>query len=77
MTRRDRWLNYPKVNEAAGWILRHSDYEDRPWILVINGYRTGDLGTDLMSFRVKHLHKGLGSQCGQCDVAVTWPPRTW
>lgn len=70
---RDRWLNYPKANEAAGWILRHSDYEDRPWILVINGYRTGDLGTDLMSFRVKHLHKDLGLNVANVTLPLHGP----
>lgn len=46
---REQWLNYPKGNEAAGWILRHCDGQERPWIFVVNGYRTGDIGVDLMS----------------------------
>jgi len=70
---RDRWLNYPKVNEAAGWILRHGDGQDRPWIFVINGYRTGDLGTDLMSFRVKHLHNDLGLNVANVTLPLHGP----
>ncbi len=70
---RDRWLSYPKVNEAAGWILRHPDHEERPWIFVINGYRTGDLGVDLMSFRVKHLFRDLGVNVANVTLPLHGP----
>jgi hypothetical protein len=70
---RDRWLNYPKVNEAAGWILRHDDYENRPWIFVVNGYRTGDLATDLLSFRVKHLYRDLGLNVANVTLPLHGP----
>lgn len=70
---RDRWLSYPKVNEAAGWILRHDDYEQRPWIFVINGYRTGDLTVDLLSFRVKHLFRDLGLNVANVTLPLHGP----
>lgn len=70
---RERWLNYPKVHEAAGWILRHDDYEKRPWIFVVNGYRTGDLRTDLLSFRVKHLYRDLGLNVANVTLPLHGP----
>ena len=69
----ERWLNCPRINEAAGWILRHSDGRDRPWILVVNGYRTGDIGVDLMSFRVKHLHQDLGLNVANVTLPLHGP----
>jgi len=70
---RDRWLNYPRVDDAAGWILRHPDGEDRPWLFVVNGYRTGELGADLMSFRVKHLHRDLGLNIANVTLPLHGP----
>ncbi len=70
---RERWLEYPKVNQAAGWILRHDDYEKRPWIFVVNGYRTGDLRTDLLSFRVKHLYHDLGLNVANVTLPLHGP----
>lgn len=40
---------------------------------MINGYRTGDLGTDLMSFRVKHLHKDLGLNVANVTLPLHGP----
>lgn len=70
---RDRWLAYPKVNEAAGWILRHRDFEHRPWLFVVNGYRTGDLRTDLLSFRVEHLYRDLGLNVANVTLPLHGP----
>jgi len=70
---RDRWLSYPRMNEAAGWILRHPEREHRPWLLVINGYRTGDLAVDLKSFGVKHLHRDLGLNIANVTLPLHGP----
>ena len=40
-------------------MLRH-DGEPRPWIVCVNGYRTGEPLVDLATFRAGHLHRHLG-----------------
>ena len=56
---RERWLDYRPVQEGHGWMLRH-DEEIRPWIILVNGYRTGDPAIDLGMFRAEHLHRVHG-----------------
>ena len=65
---RDRWLSYPNVDQVTGWMLRHQG-KPRPWLFLVNGYRTGEISTDLMAFRVRHLHTNLGLNV----VNVTMP----
>jgi hypothetical protein len=65
---RDRWLEYRRNHTAHAYLLRH-DGGPRPWILCINGYRTGDPVIDLWAFRARHLHRRLG-----LNVAVLVQP---
>ncbi len=54
-----RWLGYEANATAHAWILRHEG-EPRPWLICVNGYRTGSPGLDLMSFEAKRLHHKYG-----------------
>ena len=65
---RDRWLDYRRNLTAHAWLLRHRG-PPRPWILCVNGYRTGDPATDLISFRAGHLHRSL-----RLNVAILVQP---
>jgi hypothetical protein len=56
---RERWLEYRRNQTAHAWLLRHNE-GPRPWILCINGYRTGEPLVDLVTFRAAHLHRRLG-----------------
>ncbi|MFN3255824.1 MAG: alpha/beta hydrolase [Ilumatobacter sp.] len=56
---RERWLGYEKNRTAHAWILRH-DGEPRPWLICINGYRTGTPQIDFMAFGGKRLHHEYG-----------------
>lgn len=56
---RDRWLDYEPVATGHAWMLRHDD-GPRPWIVVVNGYRTGQPAIDLGTFRAGRLHKEHG-----------------
>ena len=56
---RDRWLGYEQNRQAHAWILRH-DGPPRPWLICINGYRTGTPRIDFTAFGAKHLHHDLG-----------------
>lgn len=69
---RDRWLDYPNVNDATGWILRHHD-KPRPWLFLVNGYRTGEINADLLAFRVGHLHKNLGLNLANITLPLHGP----
>lgn len=60
---RDRWLGYRRNSTAHAWLLRHEG-APRPWIVCINGYRTGDPTIDLWAFRARHLHRRLGLNVG-------------
>ncbi len=66
---RDRWLDYRRNRTAHAWVLRHDDGDARPWIVAVNGYRTGEPLSDLVALRARHLHRRLG-----VDVAVLVQP---
>ncbi|MGF1598665.1 MAG: alpha/beta hydrolase family protein [Acidimicrobiales bacterium] len=52
---RERWLDYRPVRTGHAWVLRHHD-GPRPWLVLVNGYRTGDPALDLSMFRAARLH---------------------
>jgi len=56
---RERWLDYEPNRTAHAWILRH-DGPPRPWLICINGYRTGTPRVDFIAFGAKRLHEELG-----------------
>ncbi|MCP3988569.1 MAG: prolyl oligopeptidase family serine peptidase [Actinomycetia bacterium] len=56
---RERWLDYRPVRTGHAWMLRHEG-RPRPWIILVNGYRTGDPAIDLASFRAQRLHHKFG-----------------
>lgn len=56
---RDRWVDYRPVHEGHAWMLRHDD-GPRPWLVLINGYRTGDPLLDLAMFKADRLHRKHG-----------------
>ncbi len=56
---RERWLGYQPIKTGHGWMLRHEG-RARPWIVLVNGYRTGDPRVDLSFFRAGRLHHHHG-----------------
>jgi hypothetical protein len=56
---RDRWMEYAANRTAHAWVLRHSD-GPRPWLICINGYRTGWPLVDMGAFDAPWLHHQLG-----------------
>lgn len=56
---RGRWLGYEANRTAHAWVLRHDD-GPRPWLVCVNGYRTGSAVVDLMAFDALRLHRTLG-----------------
>lgn len=65
---RERWLDYRPVRTGHAWMMRHEG-KPRPWIVLVNGYRTGDPGIDLTTFRAGRLHHHHGLNV----VAVVLP----
>lgn len=56
---RDRWLGYERARTAHAWILRHEG-PPRPWLICVNGYRTGTPAVDFLAFDANRLHRELG-----------------
>ena len=56
---RERWLGYENNRTAHAWVLRHND-GPRPWLVCVNGYRTGTAAADLLAFDALRLHRKLG-----------------
>lgn len=56
---RDRWLGYEANRTAHAWVVRHDD-RPRPWLVCVNGYRTGNPLVDLFAFDAIRLHHQLG-----------------
>jgi hypothetical protein len=56
---RERWLEYEGNATAHAWLLRHPG-PPRPWLICVNGYRTGWPVTDLGAFNARRLHRRLG-----------------
>ncbi|MFQ5557576.1 MAG: alpha/beta hydrolase family protein, partial [Acidimicrobiales bacterium] len=55
----DRWRGYRRNRHLHAWLLRHDD-RARPWLVGVNGYRTGQPLIDIGAFRAMHLHHRLG-----------------
>jgi len=55
----DRWAEYRPVRTGHAWMMCHEG-APRPWMVLVNGYRTGEPALDLGSFRANHLHHELG-----------------
>ncbi len=51
----ERWLDYERNATAHAWVLRHEG-PPRPWLICVNGYRTGFPGADLAAFDARRLH---------------------
>ena len=56
---RERWLGYQKNRNAHAWVLRHPG-APRPWLICINGYRTGTPFVDFNAFDARRLHHRYG-----------------
>ena len=56
---RERWVDYRPVQTGHAWMLRHEG-APRPWIVLVNGYRTGEPATDFATFRAARLHHHHG-----------------
>lgn len=56
---RARWLDYEKNRDAHAWVLRHPG-PPRPWLICINGYRTGSPLVDFTAFGARRLHHRYG-----------------
>lgn len=56
---RERWLDYESNRTAHAWILRH-DGPPRPWLICVNGYRTGRPTIDFATFDAFRLHNKFG-----------------
>ena len=59
---RERWLDFHTNRTASAWMLRHpdSDSTQRPWLVCIHGFGTGQAYMDFPAFHVSHLHHDLG-----------------
>jgi hypothetical protein len=56
---RERWLDYERNRDAHAWVLRHPG-RPRPWLICINGYRTGTPCVDFTTFNARRLHHDVG-----------------
>ena len=48
-----------RTHTAHAWVLRHDD-GPRPWLICVNGYRTGSPLADFWSFDARRLHHEYG-----------------
>lgn len=55
----DRWSDYRPVRTGHAWMLRHEG-PPRPWMVLVNGYRTGEPALDFASFRAERMHHHHG-----------------
>lgn len=56
---RDRWMNYRPVRTTHAWMLQHPD-RPRPWVVAVNGYRTGEPEMDMWMLYAHRLHRRWG-----------------
>jgi len=57
---RERWLGYAGNRTAHAWMLRHTRWEDRPWVICLHGIGMGSPYIDFPAFRRDHLYRKLG-----------------
>jgi hypothetical protein len=57
---RDRWLGYRHNKTAHAWMLRHSNQENRPWLICLHGIGMGTPYTDFPAFRRDYLYEDCG-----------------
>jgi Prolyl oligopeptidase family len=55
----ERWTAYVPNRTAHAWLLEH-DGPPRPWLVCINGYRSGQPLVDFGAFDARRLHVDLG-----------------
>jgi pimeloyl-ACP methyl ester carboxylesterase len=55
---RERWLGYEANRTAHAWVLRGDP--NRPWLVCIHGFGTGQPVSDFYAFRARRLHRELG-----------------
>ena len=55
-----RYGGFAKTQTMHGWMLRHGDDAERPWLMAIHGYRMGLPWLDLSLFPPAWLHQRLG-----------------
>ncbi|MXZ14355.1 MAG: hypothetical protein F4Y76_02420 [Acidimicrobiales bacterium] len=56
---RDRWMSYRPVRTTHAWMLQHPD-RPRPWVVAVNGYRTGEPEMDMWMLYAHRLHRRWG-----------------
>lgn len=56
---RERWMDYDANATAHVWLMRHPG-PPRPWLICINGYRTGSPVIDFAAFNARRLHNEFG-----------------
>ena len=56
---RERWLKYDANATAHAWVLRHPG-PPRPWLICVNGYRSGNPVYDMSAFTADRLHRKYG-----------------
>lgn len=57
---RERWMNIATNRVAGGWMLRHDDDRERPWLVVLHGLGCGYAFMDFPAFHAPHLHAAHG-----------------
>jgi hypothetical protein len=55
----ERWANYIDNRTAHTWLLEHEG-PPRPWLICVNGYRTGRPALDFAAFDAHRLHVDYG-----------------
>jgi hypothetical protein len=56
---RARWLGYLKNHTSHNWVLRHHGPQ-KPWLILIHGYRMGTPFIDFKAFRSQSIHEDKG-----------------
>jgi len=57
---RERWLGYEANRTGHAWLLRHTEQENRPWLICLHGIGMGSPYMDFPAFRRDYLYRKLG-----------------